>query len=155
MEKKGKSIYFLSRKTTDLTQEKVAEMANVSLEAYGAWERLETIPSNAVVVVLSEIFDDPSLMVKHFSRYDPIGRKFFPNCGTDESLLVSTVKLELAAKKILQSGDRLKEAACDDDYRNDDPELVLQAKNLCFEVSASLMGLMPKVMAACTVMGIS
>ena len=79
MSKKGRTIYQTARLSTNLTQEKAAEMLHVSMKSIGAYERGETIPPDYVVVSMATLYDAEWLGLVHLKTNNDVGKKFLPD----------------------------------------------------------------------------
>ena len=162
MESNYESIYKISRKNTRktlgyvLTQEELAELILVSIDSLRDYEQLRTIPSNLMALRISEVCKDPELILEHWTRYDPIGKHYFPEPYVrGNSLLKNAVSIEMLSEKLVAMKNDLKIAAMDENFENESPDFLIQLKSVCVNLNMTLMDMTPKVMAACTIMGIS
>ena len=93
--KKGKTIYQTARLSTDMTQEKVAEMLHISMKSIGAYERGETIPPDYVVVSMANLYDAEWLGLVHLKTNNDVGKKFGLSTLIWTNFIRSTAEIQL------------------------------------------------------------
>lgn len=76
MPKEGKTIYQTARLVANLTQEKAAELLNVSPKSVGAYERGETIPPDDIVVSMTKTYQTPWLAYMHLTINNEVGKEY-------------------------------------------------------------------------------
>lgn len=72
------NIYQAARMAAGLTQEKAAELLNISAESIRAYETNKRIPPNQVVSDMTDIYQTPHLALQHL-RMDPLARSWLPD----------------------------------------------------------------------------
>lgn len=72
------NIYQAARMAAGLTQEKAAELLNISVESIRAYETNKRIPPNQVVSDMTDIYQTPHLALQHL-RMDPLARNWLPD----------------------------------------------------------------------------
>ena len=98
--KKGKTIYQTARLSTDMTQEKVAEMLHISMKSIGAYERGETIPPDDIVCNMVTIYKAPWLAYVHLKTNNEVGKLYLPNIKIKD-LSCSVLDLQYEIEGIL------------------------------------------------------
>ena len=97
MRKKGRTIYQIARLSTDMTQEKVAEMLHISMKSIGAYERGETIPPDDIVCSMVTIYKAPWLAYTHLKLNNEVGKNYLPDIEFRElSANILDLQLEMA-----------------------------------------------------------
>lgn len=71
------NIYQTARRSAGLTQEKAAELLNISIESVRAYESDKRIPPNIVVNDMVDIYRTPHLALQHL-RMDALARRWLP-----------------------------------------------------------------------------
>ena len=98
--KKGKTIYQTARLSTDMTQEKVAEMLHISMKSIGAYERGETIPPDDIVCNMVTLYQAPWLAYVHLKTNNEVGKLYLPNIKIKD-LSCSVLDLQYEIEGIL------------------------------------------------------
>ena len=78
MSKQYGNIYQIARESTGLTQEKVSEMIDISVESLRRYEASKRTPTDEVVMKMIELYKSPILYYKHF-QITPLGEKYLPD----------------------------------------------------------------------------
>lgn len=72
------NIYQSARMAAGLTQEKAAELLNISVESIRAYETDKRVPPNQIVSDMTDIYQTPHLALQHL-RMDPLARSWLPD----------------------------------------------------------------------------
>ena len=72
------NIYQSARMAAGLTQEKAAELLNISVESIRAYETDKRVPPNQIVSDMTDIYQTPHLALQHL-RQDPLARNWLPD----------------------------------------------------------------------------
>ena len=72
-----RNIYQIARETSGLTQERAAELFNISVESLRAYETDRRIPQDSTVLKMIEVYNTPFLAMQHL-RKSALGEKYIP-----------------------------------------------------------------------------
>lgn len=86
------NIYKSARKSAGITQEKAAELLNVSVESIRAYECDRRMPPNCVVNDMVDIYRTPHLALQHL-RNDPLASRLLPTDMHPRPLEQATIRL--------------------------------------------------------------
>ena len=86
------NIYQTARRSAGLTQEKAAELLNISVESIRAYESGRRFPPNTVVNDMVDIYQTPHLALQHL-RMDPLASRLLPANVQSRSLEQATIRL--------------------------------------------------------------
>ncbi len=106
-----RNIYQIARESAGLTQEKAAELLNISVESIRAYEGDKRIPPNNVVVNMVEIYNAQFLAFKHLKNSE-LGQRYLPEVEV-KSLSTSILNLQNRIKKLNNCNELLIEIGCD------------------------------------------
>ncbi|WP_110954747.1 helix-turn-helix domain-containing protein [Anaerosinus massiliensis] len=101
MSRLGKTIYQTARMGAGYTQEKAAELLNISVRSIRAYEGGETIPHDDVVVDMASVYNVPYLAYQHLKINNEIGKRYLPEIkvsNLSSSILDLRVELEDTSK---------------------------------------------------------
>ena len=87
-----RNIYKICRKSAGLTQEAAAERLGISVESLRAYETGQRIPSNDVVELMSILYNDLSLIVRHVHSTNNLYNRVVPEIQP-KSVLEASAKL--------------------------------------------------------------
>lgn len=90
---KEKNIYQAAREETGLTQEKSAELLNISVDSLRAYEGEKRIPPDDVILQMIEIYKVDYLAYQHMKYKSEVGNKYLPNIEI-VSLPIAVIKLQ-------------------------------------------------------------
>ncbi|HAU5258686.1 TPA: helix-turn-helix transcriptional regulator [Clostridioides difficile] len=107
------NIYQISRENTGLTQEKVSELLDISVESLRAYENDKRIPPNTVVAKMVSIYNNNLLGYEHVRRTTEAGVMFLPKLEM-KSLSSITLKLHKEIKDYLKKEDDFIDIVQDD-----------------------------------------
>lgn len=96
--KEYRNIYQICRESKGITQEKAAELLNVSVESIRAYEGDKRIPPNDIVAKMVEVYDTQYLAFQHLKNSE-LGTKYLPNVE-EEPLPIAILKLQKELKKL-------------------------------------------------------
>lgn len=86
------NIYQTARRSAGLTQEKAAELLNISVESLRAYESGKRFPPNTAVNDMVDIYQTPHLALQHL-RMDPLASRLLPSNIQSRSLEQATIRL--------------------------------------------------------------
>jgi transcriptional regulator with XRE-family HTH domain len=72
-------IYQAARMATGITQEREAELINVSVKSVCDWESGKTIPTDDNVLQLVDVLNAPHLALQHMRNKSDLGRQCIPD----------------------------------------------------------------------------
>lgn len=72
-----RNIYQIARETSGLTQERAAELFNISVESLRSYETDRRIPQDSTVLKMIEVYGTPFLAMQHL-RESALGEKYIP-----------------------------------------------------------------------------
>nr|DAY60563.1 MAG TPA: helix-turn-helix domain protein [Caudoviricetes sp.] len=72
-----RNIYQIARETSGLTQERAAELFNISVESLRSYETDRRIPQDSTVLKMIEVYGTPFLAMQHL-RKSALGEKYIP-----------------------------------------------------------------------------
>ncbi len=75
----NRNIYQIARESAGLTQEKAAELLDISVESIRAYEGFKRIPPNKIVVNMIEIYDSRYLAYQHLKYSNEELYNFIPS----------------------------------------------------------------------------
>lgn len=115
MDKGCQSIYKTCRLAAGLTQERAAELLNVSLKSLSNYETGVTIPPNDVVVNMVTVYNAQHLAYQHLFSTTELMSRVVPALE-ERSLLETAVRIYNRLTRLEKKGgvDRLMEIAEDD-----------------------------------------
>lgn len=87
-----RNIYQIARESTGLTQEKSAELMDISVDSLRAYEGGKRIPPSKVVIKMIEIYNTQYLAYQHLRMSEEVGQKYLPDI---EIIDLSTAVLNL------------------------------------------------------------
>lgn len=116
------NIYQNARENTNLTQEKVSELLDISVESLRAYENDKRIPNNQIVAKMVSIYNNNLLGYEHVRRTTEAGVMFLPKLEM-KSLSSITLKLHKEIKDYLKKEDDFIDIV-EDDVINEEEEEV-------------------------------
>ncbi len=72
-------MYARYRRAAGLTQERAGELLDVPVRTLASWERGEHCPPDEMVVLMSDVYQAPTLPLEHLREVSRIGREFLPD----------------------------------------------------------------------------
>ena len=114
MSREWESMYARYRKAAGRTQENAAELLGVAVRTLAAWERGESIPPDARVLSMVDLYGDPALAIEHLRFNSAIAREIIPPVPA-LPLPQAVCQLLSAIRKLeaVHAGDQLLEIAAD------------------------------------------
>lgn len=73
-----RNIYQIARETSGLTQERAAELFNISVESLRAYETDRRIPPDTIVLKMIEVYGTQFLAYQHLKTKTKLGEEFLP-----------------------------------------------------------------------------
>ena len=107
-----RNIYQIAREATGLTQEKAAELIDVSVESIRAYETDRRIPPDKVVIKMIEVYGCQYLAYQHLKTSAEVGQKYMPNIELRD-LPSAILKLQKEVTDFIRRKDELIDIACD------------------------------------------
>lgn len=127
------TIYKTARETKGLTQEKAAELLNVSVGSIQAYEGGKTQVPNDVVVEMCNIYDNERLAYQHL-RLSSVGKMVLPDIDVKASFTVSMLMFLKQANDLAVYKDTLitigADGVIDENERNQFDEIIAQMEEL-------------------------
>ncbi len=127
------NIYKSARENADITQEKAAELLDISVESVRAYELDKRFPPENVVLKMVDIYNDKILAYNHMQATLQIASELLPRITITE-LPQAVLRLLAEVQKLTDEKDRLVEIACDgiidDTERIDFNNILSQLDNL-------------------------
>lgn len=112
MSQEYRNIYQIARESTGITQEKAAELIDISVESIRAYETDRRIPPNKVVVKMVEIYDTRYLSYQHLKASSEVGKEFLPDVEIKE-LPEAILRLQKEVTDFIKCRDELVDITCD------------------------------------------
>lgn len=75
---KYRNIYQIARETSGLTQERAAELFNISVESLRSYETDKRIPPDTIVLKMIEVYGTQFLAYQHLKTKTQVGEEFLP-----------------------------------------------------------------------------
>ncbi|MCC0648384.1 helix-turn-helix domain-containing protein [Clostridioides sp. ZZV15-6598] len=116
------NIYQKARENTNLTQEKVSELLDISVESLRAYENDKRIPNNQIVSKMVSIYNNNLLGYEHVRRTTEAGVMFLPKLEM-KSLSSITLKLHKEIKDYLKKEDDFIDIVEDDVIDEDEEDV--------------------------------
>lgn len=107
-----RNIYQIARESAGITQEKAAELLDISVESMRAYEGFKRIPPNKVVVGMIEIYDSRYLAYQHIKNASEDLQGYIPNIDIKD-LPSAILKLQKEVTDFLKIRDELIDITCD------------------------------------------
>lgn len=112
MDKEYGNIYQIARENKGITQEKVSELMDISVDSVRAYESGKRIPPDHVVIKMTEIYDTEYLAYKHLQTSVAIGKKYLPNIEIKE-LPIAILRLQKEVNDFVKYREEMIEITCD------------------------------------------
>lgn len=101
-----RNIYQIPRESAGYTQERAAELIDVSVESIRAYESGRRIPPDDVVIRMIEVYNAQYLAYQHLKTSAEVGRKYLPDVELRD-LPAAILKLEKEVSDYLKCQDEL------------------------------------------------
>lgn len=101
-----RNIYQIARESAGITQERAAELINVSVESVRAYESGRRIPPDDVVIHMIEVYNAQYLAYQHLKTSAEVGRRYLPDIEIKD-LPAAILKLEKEVSDFLKCQDEL------------------------------------------------
>lgn len=112
MSRECRNIYQISRESTGITQEKAAELLDISVESLRAYEQGRRCPPDKIVIRMIEIYDARYLAYQHLKTSAEVGRAYMPEVEFRD-LPGAILKLQKEVNDFLRYRDELNDITCD------------------------------------------
>jgi transcriptional regulator with XRE-family HTH domain len=106
-----RNIYQIARESAGITQEKAAELIDISVESIRAYESGRRIPPGNVVIRMVDIYDARYLAYQHL-KAEEVGQKYLPEIDVKD-LPSAILRLQKEVTDFLKSRDELIDITCD------------------------------------------
>lgn len=107
-----RNIYQIARESAGITQEKAAELLDISVESIRAYEGFKRIPPNKVVIRMIEIYDSRYLAYQHIKNASEDLQDYIPNIDIKD-LPSAILKLQKEVTDFIKVRDELVDITCD------------------------------------------
>ncbi|NLK94706.1 MAG: helix-turn-helix domain-containing protein [Clostridiales bacterium] len=134
-----RNIYQIARESSGFTQEKAAELLNISVESIRAYEGDKRIPPNNVVVNMVEIYNAQFLAFKHLKNSE-LGQKYLPEVEV-KSLSISILNLQKEIKKFNKCEELLIEIGSDGIISDDEKANWINVQNELNSIVEAILAL--------------
>lgn len=111
MSQEYRNIYQISRESAGITQERAAELIDISVESIRAYEQDKRRPPDSVVIKMIEIYDARYLAYQHLKSAE-IGRDYMPEVALKD-LPSAILRLQKEVNDFLRCRDDLIDITCD------------------------------------------
>ncbi len=108
----NRNIYQIARESAGITQEKAAELLDISVESIRGYEGFKRIPPNKVVVKMIEIYNAQHLAIQHIRNNSEDLQNYIPNINIKD-LPTAILKLQKEVTDFLKVRDELIDITCD------------------------------------------
>ena len=102
----NRNIYQIARESVGLTQERAAELLDISVESIRAYEGFKRIPPNKVVVKMIEIYNTQYLAYQHIKNNSEDLQSYLPNINLKD-LPSAILKLQKEVSDYIKVKDDL------------------------------------------------
>lgn len=121
MSQESRNIYQIPREAAGLTQEKAAELIDISVESIRAYETGRRTPPGRAVIKMIEIYNSPYLALQHLKSSDEVGQCYMPNVELKD-LPTAVLRLQKEVNDFLKCRDEIIDITCDGVISEDEQE---------------------------------
>lgn len=114
-----RNIYQIARESTGFTQEKAAELIDISVESLRAYEGGKRVPPDKVVIRMIEIYDARYLAYQHLKTSAEVGQAYLPAVELRD-LPTAILRLLKEVNDFISCKDELINITCDGVISNDE-----------------------------------
>lgn len=115
----NRNIYQIARESAGITQEKAAELLDISVESIRAYEGFKRIPPDKVVVNMIEIYNTQYLAYQHLRNSKEDLQNYLPTIDIKD-LPTAILRLQKEVTDFLIVRDELIDITCDGVIDNDE-----------------------------------
>lgn len=136
----NRNIYQIARESAGLTQEKAAELLDISIESLRGYEGFKRIPPNKIVVKMIEIYNTQHLAIQHIRNNSEDLQSYLPNVNIKD-LPTAILRLQKEVTDFLRVKDDLVDITCDgiiDDSERPKYDIILKELDDIAEAIMSL-----------------
>lgn len=108
----NRNIYQIARESAGITQEKAAELLDISVESIRAYEGFKRTPPNKIVVGMIEIYDSRYLAYQHIKNSSEDLQSYIPNVDIKD-LPSAILRLQKEVADFIKVKDDLIDITCD------------------------------------------
>ena len=112
MAQDSKNIYKTSREVAGITQERAAELMNMSVRCLAAYERGERLPPANVVMMMVEYYNAQYLAYQHLKTSAEVGQAYMPDIEL-KNLPEAILRLQKEFNDFMKCRDDMVEITCD------------------------------------------
>ncbi len=112
MSQENRNIYQIARESSGLTQEKAAELIDISIESIRCYESGRRVPPDKVVIKMIEIYDARYLAYQHLKTSEEVGQIFLPSIELKD-LPTAILRLLKEVNDLIKCKDEIIEITCD------------------------------------------
>lgn len=117
----NRNIYQIAREATGFTQERAAELIDVSVESLRAYEGDKRTPPDKVVIKMIEIYDARYLAYQHLKTSAEVGQTYLPAIELKD-LPTAILRLLKEVNDFVACKDELINITCDGVITDDEKE---------------------------------
>lgn len=117
----NRNIYQIAREATGFTQERAAELIDVSVESLRAYEGDKRTPPDKVVIKMIEIYDARYLAYQHLKTSAEVGQTYLPAIELKD-LPTAILRLLKEVNDFIACKDELINITCDGVITDDEKE---------------------------------
>lgn len=107
-----RNIYQIARESKGISQEKAAELLNISVESLRAYEGDRRVPPDKVVIRMIELYDTQYLAYQHLKTSAEVGQTYLPQIELRD-LPTAMLKLQKEVTDFIKRKDELIDITCD------------------------------------------
>ncbi|MHC1723018.1 MAG: helix-turn-helix domain-containing protein [Aminipila sp.] len=107
-----RNIYQIARESKGMTQEKAAELLNISVESMRAYEGDKRVPPDKVVIRMIEVYETQYLAYQHLKTSAEVGQTYLPQVELKD-LPTAMLRLQKEVTDFIKCKDELIDITCD------------------------------------------
>lgn len=138
MSQEYRNIYQIPRESAGITQEKAAELIDISVESIRAYESGKRIPPDKVVIRMIEIYGMQYLAYQHLKTSAEVGQAYLPDIDLKD-LPSAILRLQKEVSDFLKVRDDLIDITCDGVISDDEMPRYKQILKELDDITAAIM----------------
>ncbi|QHI73809.1 helix-turn-helix domain-containing protein [Aminipila terrae] len=107
-----RNIYQIARESSGFTQEKAAELLNISVESLRAYEGDRRVPPDKTVIRMIELYNTQYLAYQHLKTNAEVGKAYLPDIELKD-LPTAMLRLQKEVTDFIKCKDELIDITCD------------------------------------------
>ncbi len=112
MSNEYRNIYQIARESSGFTQEKAAELTDISVESLRCYESGKRVPPDKIVIKMIEIYDSRYLAYQHLKTSAEVGQTYLPKIELKD-LPTAILRLLKEVNDFVNCKDELINITCD------------------------------------------